>query len=54
VQIFESPERRQRVGNSSKVALTDGDQVKHIAVLGELGKQRFRGPQCLGELTILQ
>src|SRR5216683_2863262 len=40
VQILESLERRQRVGNSSEVALTDGDQVKDVAVLGEFGKER--------------
>src|ERR1700686_5547092 len=50
----EPGQRPEGVRDAPEIALADGDEVPHVAVLGHLGEQRLCQRKCLGELTLLR
>src|SRR5271169_2554193 len=54
MQNLEASQRRECVGDPSKVALADGDQVQNVPVLRDFDEQRLRGRERLCELALLE
>src|SRR2546421_494708 len=53
MQVLEACQRRERVGNPTKVSLADGDEVQDVAVLRDFRQQGGGGRQGLCELLFL-
>ena len=54
MQLLKSGERRERFGNALQIALSDRDDIPHVAILRHFLEQGLRSLQRLGELTFLE
>ena len=54
MQLLEPHERCQCRGDPAQIALSDGEHVEELTLLGSLGKQPLGSPCCLGELPPIE